>query len=359
MLILNIATVILLSILAALLFFRKNNVLPNKILAFILITPALNFLANIFILTGNLANFPFIYFFAQTTGFVFAPLVHMYVLLITGETVRRYWLYYVSALGMLASFLFAIDFTFAMSPTDKEEYLTGIQNGPYPIQMVVINSLFILFQQIYFTIAAIHVYKYRNRLSYTVSNYQTTKVHYVTIFIILIWLLNIITIAAYIMLETVQVEYIVLPVVLSVISAFIIYYGFRHQSIFTKTTYRVFLTKNQPLERTTEANASPGASMNSRVSTITFLDQYLQETQAFSYSELNLAGLAASTGITESDITASLKNSSYKNFYTYINTKRASKAALLLNNDVDKERVALQTGFTDTASMVLAIQKFT
>src|SRR5687768_13854783 len=112
MLSLNIVTVTILVIVSGFLFFRKGNVLPNKILALILIDPAINFLSNVVILSCNLHNMPWIYFLAQTTGFAFAPLVHMYVTLMTGRRINhRHPLHIITALGMSTLLWFADQFT--------------------------------------------------------------------------------------------------------------------------------------------------------------------------------------------------------------------------------------------------------
>ncbi len=56
-------TILNLIFLFVILFFRKDNSLANKLLAFIVIIPGLNFVNNVIILSGSVSNFPFIYFF--------------------------------------------------------------------------------------------------------------------------------------------------------------------------------------------------------------------------------------------------------------------------------------------------------
>src|SRR5690606_34412917 len=130
-------------------------------------------------------------------------------------------------------------------------YLHGLLNEPYPEPMVIINSVFIILQQIYFTVTAIQVYRYRKFLSNRLSSYDKTKAVYITRFIELIWLLNIITVVLYATLPMITVEYIILPAVLTVIYFFIFYFSFHHHSVFTNASYQLFLTNNAPLLKNT------------------------------------------------------------------------------------------------------------
>jgi AraC-like DNA-binding protein len=370
MLALNIATVAILVIVSGFLFFRKGNVLPNKILALILIDPAINFLSNVVVLSGKLHSMPWFYFLAQTTGFAFAPLVHMYVTVMTGRRINnRHPLYIITALGMITSLLFGVEFAFAMSPGEKETYLNGVINGPYPDHMVIVNSVFILLQQVYFTVAAIQVYRYRRQLANTVSSYETTKVEYVTIFISLIWTLNIITIGSYITLPATIVEYIVLPLVLTIICLFILYYGYRHNSIFNEISYKYFLLKNSgtmsvnSFGTLSEEQEPDMATLNSnerRKRLAQKVDEYLKHTDLYKYPELTLTALAKNLSIPEDELISVIRKEMNKSFYDLINEKRVERSQELLatNQNLSVEQVALQSGFNNPQALQRAMKKY-
>lgn len=72
MLIINIIVFFNILVIASLLLLRKNNPLPNIVLALIFITLGLNFINNINILTGNIYQMPWVYFFVQGTACFFA-----------------------------------------------------------------------------------------------------------------------------------------------------------------------------------------------------------------------------------------------------------------------------------------------
>lgn len=120
MLVLNVVTFLNLLLLFTLLYFRKNNALPNRILALILINPGINFISNATILSGLFFHFPYVFFFAQVTCFAFAPLVHMYCYLLLGLKINyKNPLYIISCVAMLMVAFFGIEF-FLMSGIDKK-----------------------------------------------------------------------------------------------------------------------------------------------------------------------------------------------------------------------------------------------
>lgn len=367
MLVLNIITSTNLLLLFCLLFFRKNNVLPNKILALILINPAINFISNVNILLGNLSNLPYIYFFAQTTCFLFAPLVHMYVQLMTGRKINwKYPLYFITLGAMALNFYYTLEFTWMMPDAEKASFLYGLLHEPYPVQMVIINSLFILIQQIYFTITAIKVYRYRKFLSNQLSSYDKTKAVYITRFIELIWLLNIVTLVLYASLPMIQVEYIILPVVLTIICFFILYFSFQHNSIFTNASYQIFLTDNAPLQKdvvsTMKAMADPGASTDEGLKELAArVEQHLELRASYTNPELTLTALATEMNIPGNKISAAINKVLGKNFFELINEHRIRKSCELLQErkDLSIEGIAYEAGFNSRAAFYRAFRKHT
>lgn len=362
MLILNILTFANLVLLFCLLYFRKNNVLPNKILALLLINPGINFISNVNILSGNFFNSPYIYFFAQVTCFGFAPLVHMYVTLLIGKKINpRNPLYLITGLFMLLSGYFAVEFAF-MNDADQAAYLNGLLNEPYPLQMTLVNGIFILMQQVYFTVSAIQVYKYRKNLSNVFSNFERTRVTYVTKFIVLIWILNLITIGLYATLPATQVEYIYLPLVLTVIYFFILYYSFHYNSIFTHQSYEVFVEDNKlPEYKMSERTPSEQLVLDTEIILLAKqVEDLIDERQSFTNPDLTIELLAREINIPLNKLSQAINKGLKKNFYDLINEKRVEKSKLLLTEKCDIttiEYIAYESGFNSRASFYRAFKK--
>jgi AraC-like DNA-binding protein len=364
MLILNIITLCNLSFLFCLLFFRKNNALPNKILALILINPGINFLSNINVLSGGLHKSPYIYFFAQVNCFAFAPLVLLYVhLLINKKVSVKHPLFFLTGLAMSLAVYFAIEFAF-MPEKAQAAYLNGILQEPYPWQMNIINGLFILMQQVYFTVAAIDIYNYRKKLSYTLSNYDKTRVTYITKFLSLIWILNVVTIALYVTLPTIQVEYIYLPLVLTVIYFFILYYSFHYHSVFTHTSYANFIEENVlPNFEEDKKDFSQQIIVDAELAILAQqVEDYLVTEQPFTNPDLSLEALAKELNVPVARLSLAINKVLKKTFYELVNEKRVQKSKILLKELSEQntiEYIAYQSGFNSRASFYRAFKKHT
>ncbi len=360
MLTLNIITLANLLLLFSLLYFRKNNSLPNKVLALILINPGINFLSNIVVLSGYFHAFPWFYFFAQITCFLFAPLVYFYVCLFTGNRVsRRYPLFYVSAFCMVLVVYFAAECAL-MSDNERRAYLDGILNEPYPDQMVLANGLFIVMQQIYFTVAAFKVFRYKKNIEELLSNFEKTRWQYIYRFIVIIWILNLITIALYLTLPMVQVEYIYLPLVLTAIYFYILAYSFNQNSVFSQSGYEEFLDESR-LPVTPLRLEKPKSDEDLEELKILLLN-FLSEKEPFTNQDLTLEMLADQIQLPIQRLSGVINRGLNKSFYDLINEHRVEKSKKLLREMVQEntiEYIAYESGFNSRASFYRAFKKHT
>jgi len=362
MLILNIITLANLILLFSLLYFRKDNSLPNKILALILINPGINFLSNIIVLSGYFYAFPYFYFFAQATCFLFAPLVYIYICLFTGSKIKRTNpLFIITACCLLLTVYFCIEFSLMNSATQLA-YLNGILNEPYPDQMVITNSLFILMQQVYFTAAALKVYQYKKTINQTLSNFDKTRWQYIYRFISIIWSLNLITIGLYATLPMVQVEYIYLPLVLTAIYFYILACSFNQNSIFTQNDFKEFLEDNKLAVRKIDPSSVQLKPEYEIEPHQTYLLTFLSEKEPYTNPDLTLEMLAKEIEMPVNRLSLIINRGLNKNFYDLINEKRVEKSKILLKEmgtETTIEYVAYESGFNSRASFYRAFKKHT
>lgn len=362
MLVLNVITFLNLLLIFCFLFFKKDNPLPNKILALLLLNPGINFLSNANILSGNLPTFPYLYFFAQFTCLFFAPLVFIYVNLLIGEKIKlKHPLYYLTAITLIYMVYCTVEFA-VMSPAQQSDYLNGILHEPYPLQMVILNAAFILLQQAYFTAAAIKVYRYRKNLPNIFSNFEKTKLSFVIKFITLIWILNLITIGLYSGLPTIEVEYIYLPIVLIIIHSFILYFSFHHHSIFTQVSYETFLSDNYHAPVEVNILQETKNSLDNEVKEIASkLEDFLNQKKLYINPDLTLALLSEELNINSRKVSLAINTVFAKNFYDYINEKRVelSKELLIERKEIAIEGIGYESGFSSRASFYRAFKKHT
>src|SRR5690554_960106 len=85
-LIINIVAIINVFIIFVLLFFRRENALPNKVLAVAFLIPGLYFVNNIFIIHGVEKYIPFSLFFVQAIAVGFPIMIYYYFNLLVGRS---------------------------------------------------------------------------------------------------------------------------------------------------------------------------------------------------------------------------------------------------------------------------------
>lgn len=361
MLILNVITLANLILLFSLLYFRKENSLPNKILALILINPGVNFLSNLTVLSEHFYEFPYFYFFAQCTAFLFAPLVYTYVNLFINKRIKLTDPLFIITAGCIGMVIFfTVDFLFQSSEWQRE-YLTGILKEPYPLEMVITNGLFILMQQVYFTVSAIRVYRYKNVIYQNLSNFEKIRWKYISRFIIIIWILNLITIVLYLTLPMVQVEYVILPLALTAIYFYILIYSFNQNSIFSKQDYEVY-QKDNNVSTVNMALKEDVGFKEELIKNTAFIERFFNEQEPYTNPNLTLETLSQETGIPINRLSMTINKGLNKNFYDLINERRVEKSKLLLremNAQTTIEYVAYESGFNSRASFYRAFKKHT
>lgn len=222
-----------------LLFFRKNNSLSNKLLAFVFLLPGINFIVNILILTNLIDFVPWVFFLFQITGSIFGPVTYYYINSLTAHktTTTDKVLFAFSTLIIIAIIYVGVSF-YLLDGTAQFEYLEGLKHGPYPKDVEYCSTAIFIHQLVYLTFNLVEVRGYRLKMERQTANLSKVKVVYLYRFTILLWLLTLITVALYIIVdETIYVEYVNLPVVVVIIFLFILYYAFHEHTVFTLKQY--------------------------------------------------------------------------------------------------------------------------
>ena len=359
---LNLITALNLILFFVLFFFRKNNVLPNKILAFILVNPAISFIGNASILTGYIYEFPYYIFFVQANAFLFSPLVYIYINMLMNKKNR--WnnpLYIATGISMLLVGYFALEYGL-MTKNEQLNYLARFVHEPYPTQMIILSTVFIILQQIYFTASAIQVYNYRKSISNTLANFDKTRVKFITSFIILIWTLNVVSLVLYSILPTMEVEYLYLPIVLTIIYFFIMYFVAHYNSVFTIESYQIFVTENTtPIAIETPTVKNNLHDPDTIRAIASQIEDYLKNNEPFVNPDLTLEVLSKSMNLSPSKVSAAINSILGKTFYDLINEQRVEKSKILLKSKTNYtiEAIAFESGFNSRASFYRAFKKYT
>ena len=99
----NLLSLLNITIICFFLVLRKNNILPNYILAIAFLIPGLYFVDNILVLTQHIYAYPYAFFLVQTVAVLFPPSVYYYIhLLLTDQ--KKY--HHLLALGSILLLIF-------------------------------------------------------------------------------------------------------------------------------------------------------------------------------------------------------------------------------------------------------------
>jgi len=361
---LNICLALNLIILFVAFFFRKNNALPNKILALILLDTAISFLGNASITGGVFEQFPYFFFLSWCTNAYFGPLVFAYTCLFTGGTINLKHPIWLTAF-LLCIFGFSFPVTYLMLPAlERPGFAASLLREPLPWQMTIINIVGMPLILASVIASAIKIVRYKRRLVTTVSNLEKTKLSFITRFIRLGGILTVVTSVLYLVLPQHLVEYLYLPCLITLIYFFILYYSVRHHAIFTAETYEQFLEDTRPvMEAHTEAAIKQDTATQTELNILAArINDFIMQSGVYTNPDFTINMLADSMRVPAEKISAAINKMMNKNFFELINEKRVDRAKQLLDNKINQitiEAIAYESGFNSRASFYRAFKKYT
>lgn len=345
-------------------FFRRNNTLPNRVLAFLLLDTAISFLGNASITGGFFSWFPYLFFLSWCTSCFFGPLTFSYTCLFTGSRLNFRHPVWIGAF-LTAGFGLCFPLQYLSLPVaDRPAFALSLLRDPLPWQMTVINVLTMLLIWTSLFAATGKIIRYRKRLVTTLSSLEKSKLTFITRFVGLIYLLTLATTVFYLVLPQHLVEYLYLPCLITLIYIYILVYTFREHSIFTTQSYQQFLEDTLPASEEMQADTSIAVQLPEpelrqlalRIGT------YLDETQAFTNPDLSIGMLARGMRCPVDKISAAINKEMKQNFFDLINEKRVEKSKTLLVTKIQQmkiEAIAYEAGFNSRASFYRAFKKCT
>lgn len=375
----NSFTLINLFILFIILFFRKSNSITNKVLALIVMTPGLNFLCNLLILSGIIAKVPFLMFLFQATSLIYSPLVYAYVLLITGHKFKLTTIpNIVSIIAIFLEFYFCFTFYFLKTPSEQATFMYGLTSQEYPVEISIMNGFFSLQGLYYLIISFLHIKKHTQSVRNFYSDLEKIKLHYIQIFIVLHIVLNLSMTFCYIVLPTQVVEYFCIPFFIDILYVFIVYYAFNHSAILTDSDYCNLVQNIEPLleynvfadplcSELKEIKENNGQSKY-KLTNIEIEANYKKMLDCFQNQKphldpsINLTKLSNMLNACSHNISIAINSKFEMNFFDLINSYRVEEAKSLLkeigNNKLSIEGCGYKAGFNSKMAFYRAFKKF-
>jgi AraC-like DNA-binding protein len=366
----NILSLINIAIICGYLLFRKNNILPNYILALAFLIPGLYFLDNILVLTNHIYAYPYAFFLVQIIAVVFPPSVYYYIhLLLTDQ--KKY--HHLLALGSLLLLILICSLTlefYHLTPEEQHFYLDGLDTeADYPAKMKLYTVVFYAWQLVYFGVLVYEIKQYSKQARDSFSNFEQLKLEYAQKFMLLLVSLSLGLVVFYSTLPLPFVDYGLLPATVSLINLFIIYNAVKHRAIFNKKSYEVLvhenlwlLENNEELDVTEETTITLAHELKLKELGLE-IEEHLNQGKLTENPELRLHHLAEKLGEQPYLISQALNKHFGKSFFEVINEKRIKDAELKLKElDFQKftiESLAFEVGFNSRAAFYRAFKKYT
>ncbi|MBO6516640.1 MAG: helix-turn-helix domain-containing protein [Bacteroidia bacterium] len=358
---LNVVAIVNIAILLAFLVARKNNVLPNRVLAIILAIPGLYLVDNVLICTQVVHDVALVFFFVQIIANLFPPAVYYYVHLLLGDR-KRYHPYLLA--GTCVTVLlscYVLGHFLLLEEGGRTQFLDQLSRGNYPLVMSVYNLVFYAWQMVYFIVLSVEIKRYYQQVKNSLASLDGVKYYFVRQFVSVLLVLNLLLLVLYLTLPMPMVDYGLLPIVVTIIYVFIVVFLLRNNAIFNRATYAELEQQNEDVHANynQQVDAEPIESRFDAI--VEKLEFALMEEQLYLNPKLKLSDLAKQIDEPEY-LTSKCLNTHYSlTFYDLVNKLRVETAKTLLkdfDSKVDKiENIGYASGFNSRASFYRSFKK--
>jgi AraC-like DNA-binding protein len=367
---LNVIAIVNIAILCVFLCSRKNNILPNYILAFILAIPGFYFIDNILIVSDYIYKWPYTFFISQIIAIAFPITVYYYVHLLLDRKPFHYILL-CGSLILLAYIIYLTILFSQLSWPDKTAYIKQLNtDDAYPLSMLEYTTSFYVWQMLYFIILMIEIIKYQRNAESSFSNFESIKIDYIKRFMYLLGALNLGLIIFYITMPMPIVDYGILPIVVTIIYGFIMFNTVKYNAVFDKKSYDFLVQENQQIIAFETQNIQPSEKdispqlIDSKIQELgKKIEALLSQNKIFTQPDLKLKFIAEQLHEPDYIVSKALNQYFHKSFYELINEQRIKQAEkLLLNFDTKKDTIeglAYQVGFNSRAAFYRSFKKYT
>ncbi len=272
-------------------------------------------------------------------------------------------------LTFLSVLLFSgiIYITIKFSVTDaglRQAYLYSLLSNNYPADLMAYSASYYIVLMIYLLALAWQVFSYKRAVDFSVSNYDTTHISYITRFVLLLFGLNFLMIAFYLTLPVFYVEYLILPIAVWILYLFVIYFSFHYNAIFTRYGFNRFyldgiITQKELIPDESE-KVSVSEMTEKHLKIIDFLELAFENEKIYTNPNLSLKSLSEKLKAPSYLVSQAINLRYNKSFFDLVNENRVTEAQKRLKNlppNQTIESVAFEVGFNSRASFYRAFKK--
>jgi AraC-like DNA-binding protein len=358
----NIFITLNLVIMFFVLFFRKNNSFPNRMLGIILLLPAVSFFGNFYLYSEDLYRFPGFIYINQATSLLGPMLIARYFNIFTGKRSKRTLiLHWLTSAAILACLFYLVRF-YTESPLEQSVLVGAVIEQHFSFHLLVLRAAFFLLMNLYFLNIAWEVYRYSVKVMNTQADYDRHKVKYLQHFIMILWALNIIVMAAYGLYPSDFIDYYLVPVVTLIFYFFLLRKSFTSNAVFSGEQLAAYRKELSEIDRITDdgpKNIIPPEKLDALKLKATEL---IDIKKVFTDPALNLVKFSAMLEQPPHVVSAFINQHLKTNFFNLVNSKRielAKEKFIRHGSRSEIEVIAYEVGFNSKSAFYRAFGKFT
>lgn len=347
------------------LIFRKDNILPNYVLAFIFLTIGGNFLSKILFLNGILEQIPSIFFVSQNLMNLFSIAIYYYIHLIITDKKKYHGVLLASSIICIVYFLGCTGYFYSLPTTERSTHLALLFSDQCPDYFLNYTYIFIICTVSYLVVLYREIRQYKRIIENNFSSLEGLQVTYLQSFLKLLILLNVSVIPFFFFLSPTTVDYLIFPILGSIFYIFIIRQSILHNALFTKQSFEELIQINDNLIPQLELTEEQSSNKNKEKEQLiaSKIEQAFFEDKVFKNPTLKLSDLAEKIG-EPPYVTSQLLNAHFnKTFFEIVNELRVKESLILLKSFDNKkdtmEGLGYNSGFNSRASFYRAFKKYT
>lgn len=318
--------------------------------------PALYFLNSVLMLLGLGQQFYSLFFLAQFLAIFYTPLASIYVYSILGVSFKKiYYVFIVSTLiGIIPVYLLFEFFKFSFQ--GKMDFFTGLVKGPYPLSVTSYSIVFYSFQQLVFVLMLLKVRRVKREFVDEISVQDHAKLGYIYKLVGILVVLNFFIVLLYLVFDILLVEYLLLPIIITIIYSFIVINAFKNNVVFTGSNYQLHLQQvqeNPELREIIEEVSLVDPQLLEQINILLDNKNFLRQT------DLTISEFSSQLGRPINLVSKTINLSFNQKFNDVINEKRIAYSQVLLKgqSNFTIEGVAYEVGFNSRATFYRAFKK--
>jgi AraC-like DNA-binding protein len=361
LIVLNIVAIANLLLLFILLLYIKPRTMAKRLLAIILLDPALLMVFDILVYKGISADYPVIYYTSYLYSFLWAPLFYFFVIIILRKEHTLSTKSFLNFSFFIVCVLFFIWFAFQSSVYRKGVLKHAMHIDNYPWKFYMLDCLIIIQDVICLVFCYYMVLKHNREIKRNFCDTENISVKWLQYVIVLCLILCTVMHIPHLVKAEPSVCMLLVPLASLILYSYLVCKAASAPIVFPMVALENKCQTKPGNETTDRQNHHHIKDDDNKLSGT--IEAMLVDTKLYLDSEINIQTLADLCSVRVHVLSAYLKRHYNKNFYNFINYYRIEEAKRFLTDPEQHKysitHIAENSGFNSRSAFYNAFKKHT